>query len=102
MSVPQIYPGTSMNIPIVITKVSDGSAVDPSSTLNVAIEYSDETTVTYSISDLTHDSTGNYSKVHLFPLTAPAGRATITVTADGAVTLTAITNVAQVDILELP
>lgn len=102
MSVLTVYPGTSISIPIVIRKVSDSSLVDPSSTLNVTIEYSDETTTSYTISDLTHDSTGNYSKVHLFPLTAPAGRATITATADGAVTLSAITNVAQVDILALP
>lgn len=101
MSSITIYPGTSVSITINVSKVSDSSAIDPT-TLALVIGDPDGNQTVKAISDLTHGLTGAYTYIHRFPITTNQGTARIRASADLAIDASAVTNISTVIIERLP
>lgn len=102
MSIPEIYPPSSRKITLEVRQLSDNALVDPTTLALEICDASETNSTLKAIGDLTHDSTGNYSYIHLFPADSTPGIGYVRATVDAAIQASAQTNITSFRIMEVP
>lgn len=96
MSTITIHPPTSVLISIEVRRYDTNALIDPTTLAATITDYEGTVLGTKVIGDMANASTGLYSFTFLFPASAAEGLATVNISADAAVTASAITKPAYV------